>query len=114
MMSTRSNTCHSPPSTLLRIVALLLIPIQASLLGPPNLLAAVATAPASDSAKAKKPTVPPDPTKGTKINHTVPKVAPATSLSFSKEPKDNEFEAIHVFAEPLIPVGGKTTVAENR
>ena len=35
-------------------------------------------------------------------------------MSFSKDPKDSEFASVHVFSEPLLPIGGKTSPAENK
>lgn len=48
------------------------------------------------------------------MNRKVPKVAPPKPLAFSKDPKDSEFAAIHVFSEPLLPISGKTSPAENK
>src|SRR5713101_7454214 len=111
----RFKTLDRRVSVPLRIVALLLIPIQACFVAPPNMLSAVAAATASESPKpTNNPVIPPDLTKGTKVNRTVPKVEPAKRLSFSKDPKDSEFAAIHVFSEPLLPIGGATTPAENK
>jgi RHS repeat-associated protein len=99
----------------LRVVALLLIPIQACVVAPPNVLAAVAAAAEGESPKPSKKTASPsDPTKGIKINRTVPKVGQPKLLAFATEPKDSEFSAIHVFSEPLVPIGGRTTSAENK
>ncbi len=78
---------------------------------PHNVWAAVAAARASSSPKA---TVSPDPTKAIKVNRKIPKVTPPKALAFSKEPKDSEFAAIHVFSEPLVPIDGATTAVENK
>jgi len=66
------------------------------------------------SPAAKKSALPPDPTKGIKVNRTVPKVAPAKALNFSKEPKDSDFVSVHVLSEPLVPVGEKTSPGEKQ
>lgn len=111
----RSRTSHRQVSLPLRIVALLLVPIQASVAGPPRVLAAVAAVAESKTSKpAKKSAIPPDPTKGIKVNRTPPKVALPKPLVFSNEPKDVEFATIHIFSEPLLPIGGTTTPAENK
>ena len=103
------------PNIALRIVAFLLIPIQACIVAPQNIVAAFAATYQNDSSTvSNKPTVPPDPTKGIKVNRTIPKVDSPQAFVFSKEPKDNEFAAIHVFSEPLLPTGGKTNAAENK
>lgn len=48
-------------------------------------------------------------------NRTVPDVQrPPAVAAFSDEPTDPEFFRARVFAEPLLPLGGATTVAENR
>src|SRR5205823_11398027 len=57
---------------------------------------------------------PPDPTANVKVNHTLPVLAPPQALGFTSNPKDAEFAVGSVFAEPLIPIGGKTTSAENK
>jgi RHS repeat-associated protein len=108
----RLKTSRRQPSIPLRIVALFLIPIQACFVAPPNVLAAAA-ATSESPAVSKKAALTVDPTKGIKVNRTLPKVETPKALTFSKEPKDSEFTTISVFSEPLVPVGGKTTPAEN-
>ena len=47
-------------------------------------------------------------------NRTRPKVEPpTTALEFSASPTPEEFFRARVFAEPLVPVGGKPTPDEN-
>jgi len=99
------------PSRFLQIIALCLIPIQFCTFVPRNVLAAVAATP---SKQPSKPVIPPDPTKKIKVNRTVPKVAPPKALAFSKEPTDSELSNAHVFSEPLVPIGAKTTPSENK
>jgi RHS repeat-associated protein len=49
-----------------------------------------------------------------KVNRTVPKVEPPRSgLEFSANPSPEEIFRARVFAEPLVPVGGEPTAAEN-
>jgi hypothetical protein len=48
------------------------------------------------------------------VNRTVPKVDPPRSaLEFSATPTEDEFFRARVFAEPLVPIGGKPTASEN-
>jgi len=48
------------------------------------------------------------------VNRTVPKVEPPkTALEFSANPTDDEFFRARVFAEPLVPIGGEPSAAEN-
>jgi RHS repeat-associated protein len=48
------------------------------------------------------------------VNRTVPVVEPPkTVLEFSSDPKEAEFFRARVFAEPLVPIGGQPTIAEN-
>src|SRR5450432_22357 len=47
-------------------------------------------------------------------NRTLPKVEPPkTVLEFSSSPTEEEFFRARVFAEPLVPIGGKPTAGEN-
>ncbi len=79
----------------------LLLPIQGSL----SLLAADEIAPVPASAPAATNVV---------ANRTVPDVQrPPAVPAFSDEPSDAEFFRARVFAEPLVPLGGATTVEEN-
>ena len=49
-----------------------------------------------------------------RVNRTVPQVEPPPQgLQFSAQPTPEEFFRAHVFQEPLVPVGGEPTVAEN-
>jgi RHS repeat-associated protein len=49
-----------------------------------------------------------------KINRTVPAVTPPkTTLEFSRSPTAEEIFRSHVFDEPLVPIGGEPTQAEN-
>jgi RHS repeat-associated protein len=48
------------------------------------------------------------------VNRTVPKVAPPkTALEFSASPTPAEICRARVFEEPLVPIGGEPTAAEN-
>jgi RHS repeat-associated protein len=48
------------------------------------------------------------------VNRTVPAVAPPQpGLRFSTQPTLEEFFRAHIFQEPLVPVGGEPTAAEN-
>jgi RHS repeat-associated protein len=48
------------------------------------------------------------------VNRTVPKVeSPKTTLEFSANPTEDEFFRARVFAEPLVPIGGEPSAAEN-
>jgi RHS repeat-associated protein len=54
------------------------------------------------------------PASGVHVNRTVPNVAPPmTVLEFSANPAEDEFFRARVFAEPLVPIGGRPTAAEN-
>ncbi len=107
----RHRNSYRPLSVPLRLVSLCLIPLQILSFAPRNVWAVVVAPSASVTPKAA---VPRDPTKGTKVNRKVPKVAPPKALAFSKDPKDSEFAAVHVFSEPLLPIGGKTSSPENK
>jgi len=49
------------------------------------------------------------------LNRTVPKVTPVSNFPvFTPEPNDAEFFRARVFEEPLVPMGGSTSVEENR
>jgi len=49
------------------------------------------------------------------VNRTVPQVAPPpAALAFSDAPSEQEIFEAHLFEEPLIPVGGKSSAAENK
>ena len=48
------------------------------------------------------------------MNRTVPKVeAPATGVEFSAKPTVQEIFRARIFEEPLVPIGGEPTAAEN-
>jgi YD repeat-containing protein len=101
------------PNLTTRVIAVILAISQLAT-APSVTLFASADAKTTSAKHQKKTNPPADPTKGVKINRTVPTVAPPTALSFSNQPKDSEFETIHVFLEPLLPIGGKTSAAENK
>src|SRR5438093_320441 len=49
-----------------------------------------------------------------KVNRTVPEVEPPnTTLEFSASPTPQEIFRVRMFAEPLLPLGGDPTPAEN-
>jgi RHS repeat-associated protein len=49
-----------------------------------------------------------------RVNRTVPQVEPPRPvLQFSSQPAKEEFFRAHVFQEPLVPVGGEPSTAEN-
>src|ERR1700722_18369910 len=49
-----------------------------------------------------------------RVNRTVPAVPlPQPGLHFSAQPTPDEFYRAHIFQEPLVPVGGESTAAEN-
>ena len=49
-----------------------------------------------------------------RVNRTVPQVEPPRPvLQFSPQPAPEEFFHAHIFQEPLVPVGGEPTTAEN-
>src|ERR1051326_2106030 len=107
----RASNSNLQLSIPLRLVSLFLIPLQALSFAPHQVLAAIAAPTASSTSKAA---VVRDPTKGIKVNRKLPKMALSKAASFSKEPKDTEFASVHILSEPLVPVGGKTTPAENK
>ena len=48
------------------------------------------------------------------VNRSIPKVdPPRLALEFSANPTEAEFFRSRVFAEPLVPIGGKPSAAEN-
>jgi RHS repeat-associated protein len=50
-----------------------------------------------------------------KVNRTIPSVRPVPLVpQFSETPTDREIFRARVFEEPLVPVGGTTTTADNR
>jgi RHS repeat-associated protein len=99
----------------LRIVAAILIPMQVFVAAPANLRAVIAPSASGPSDKKEKPAAAPaDPTKGIKVNRSVPKITPPKRAKFSNEPQDSEFANTRVFSEPLLPVGPKTTTTENK
>lgn len=62
--------------------------------------------PPSSSADAPVPSV--------KVNKTVPRVEPPSNgLAFSANPTAQELFRAQIFEEPLVPVGGEPTAAEN-
>lgn len=101
----------------MRIVALAIIPIQGLTILPAGVLAAIAPEQdpvASHSAIPTKSVLLPDSTAKVKVNHKLPVVTPPKPFVFSSKPRDEEFAASQVFAEPLIPIGGKTNPTENK
>jgi RHS repeat-associated protein len=98
-----------------KVVALTLVPIHAFTITPVRLVAAVASASGeSKIAHLTKAVAASDPIQGIKVNRTIPAVVAPQGLSFSAEPKDVEFFNIHVFSEPLIPVGEQRNIYENK
>ncbi|HEV3272526.1 MAG TPA: cysteine peptidase family C39 domain-containing protein, partial [Candidatus Methylacidiphilales bacterium] len=85
------------------------------MLNAPPVLAQVQTE--IDTAKQSPgPTYPAPVTTPThvKVNRQLPSFTPpSTSLSFSDHPTDQEIFTYSLFAEPLVPIGGKTTRTEN-
>ncbi len=64
--------------------------------------------------KKAQPKTPPPPL-AIKVNRTVPKVTPVSSLPvFSANPADDEIMHARVFEEPLVPMGAPTNNEENR
>lgn len=96
-----------------------LITAISQLLGQPYLLAATTsdgpvTAPAATVATLGGPSFTPPPPPEVKVNKSVPvPTAPLPGLSFKFPANDQQIEATHVLEEPLIPIGGKTSKAEN-
>ena len=54
-----------------------------------------------------------DATSGLRPNRALPPISQRLAMHFSNSPTDDELGAVHVFREPLIPVGGKTSPSEN-
>jgi RHS repeat-associated protein len=98
----------------LRIVALLLVPIQICWAVPPNMLLAIAAAASRESVKnSRKDSVQIEPK--IKVNRTIAAfIAPTSVAVFSDAPTDQEISHARVFEEPLIPIGGKTSRDQNR
>src|SRR5206468_12668138 len=56
----------------------------------------------------------PDPTSRLKPNRVLPAVSKPLSVRFSDRPADAELTAVRTFQEPLVPIGGHASAAENR
>jgi RHS repeat-associated protein len=70
--------------------------------------------PSEQSGPGRTTTVIPRPPLTGEVNLTVPKVvAPGPALDFSRQPTAEEFFHSRLFEEPLVPIGGKPSVAEN-
>ena len=70
--------------------------------------------PSAQSGSGRTTTVIPRPPLTGEVNLTAPKVAaPGPALDFSGQPTAEEFFRSRLFEEPLVPVGGKPSVAEN-
>src|SRR5437867_11691062 len=55
------------------------------------------------------------PERNVVVNRTVPKVTPISDFPvFTPDPNDDEFFRARVFEEPLVPMGGSTSVEEKR
>jgi hypothetical protein len=99
----------------LRVVSLLMAPMQIAVVGPAQILvAAVESAEAPEQTARVSVKVPFDPTAKLKPNRALPKIDNASGLHLSDNPSDAELSALHVFREPLIPIGGSTSAPENR
>jgi len=99
-------------SPLWRITAAMLLPIELLTVTPFPLLA-VAGVMATSSANAEnRPGGNPVPMKGIAIKHSSAEPLPDTSLHLSKTPTDAEIFALHVFSDPLVPIG-RTTAEDN-
>jgi len=82
--------------------------------GPINLLAegpvSSPSATPAETPAAQEPALAPP----VKVNRTVVKVTRPTALPiFSTPPRDAEFFRVRILTEPLIPIGGSTSAAEN-
>ena len=94
-----------------RLVATILIPLQFFFSVPTHVWATVME---TDAIAPKAVYTPPLPAQ-VKVNRTQPKVnPPSSSHAFSDQPVDAEFFAAHIFQEPLVPIGGKTGIHENK
>lgn len=97
---------HSSHSWLVRAVAWTLVPAQVLLAVPVH---------ASNRAQSQDEKSRSTPPPKVKVNRTVPKVTPPPAVPlFSPQPTEGELFRARVFEEPLLPVGGSTTAAENR
>ncbi len=101
----------------LRTISAFLAPVQIVVAWPAHLPVAivaeatVAPAAASDALTRQSLS---DPTSHIQPNRTLPKAAHALGLHFSDPPSDAELSALHVFREPLLPIGAPTSASENR
>jgi RHS repeat-associated protein len=101
----------------LRVVSLLLVPIQIFAVWPAHIsLGAIIDQPeAGVLTSSGFPSAQPlDPTSHIKPNRTLPKVDAASKWHLSETPSDAELSALRVFQEPLIPVGAPTSASENQ
>jgi RHS repeat-associated protein len=82
--------------------------------GHASVAAMVGSSNASERTSNVPAKLPPDPTSRLKPNRTLPKMDHAPGLHFSDSPSDAEVSSIHVFREPLLPMGARTLASENR
>jgi RHS repeat-associated protein len=92
-----------------------MVPVQILSICPREALAATAE-PTEREPEARAPsnTPPRDATSGVKPNRTLPAITPVGSVQLSETPSDAELFAAHIFLEPLVPVGSKTSPATNQ
>lgn len=101
----------------LRIISLVMAPIQMVSVWPASLWSAIvpsgtAVPPLPAVSVEKASTV--DLTSKIKPNRTLPKIDGQSRWNISQNPSAAELSALHVFQEPLIPVGAATSAAENK
>lgn len=88
------------------------LPLQ--VLAEPAGRGGVSTPPAK-TVPAAAPKAAPAPAPPVRVNRTVPKVKPVPEYPlFSEHPSEQELFRARVFAEPLVPVGGRPNDDENR
>ena len=95
-----------------------MVPLQVVAVCPARLSLAALANPDEPTTQQTQPSAVrarPDPTSNRPPNRTIPTMTRSRGLRFSSNPSEAELCALHVFREPLLPVGGAATSAsENK
>jgi len=114
------SSSYRPVSPLYRLISAALVVTQLMTLTPVPLWAATSPSPAADEATsqpaaAPRPHAAPPPPVTATVNTTRPVVGrEVPAIGFSANPSDAELGRCRLFAEPLLPIGGKTSPGENQ
>ena len=99
----------------MRLVSCLIVPIQILSICPREAIAATARPTQGEpEAHGFSNNPPHGQISGVKPNRTLPAVPPVGFAQLSETPSDAELFAAHIFLEPLVPVGGKTSPEANQ